>query len=73
MKLNQSVELKMKQDVGIFWRNVQQEPSPRPEASYAPIPGGALTYTKNLHLPFEKAPGHVEEVTLVEGQTTHPG
>ena len=33
------------------------------------MPGGAITYTKNLHLPFEKAPGQVEEVTLVEGQT----
>ena len=55
---------------GVYlWRAVQQEPPPRPEASYASHAWRALTYTKNLHLPFEKAPGHVEEVTLVEGQT----
>ena len=72
MKLNQSVELRMKRDVGYICGGTSRyarNSHPGPQPHEFPMPGGAITYTKNLHLPFEKAPGHVEKVTLVEGQT----
>ena len=69
MKLNQPVELRMKRVGYICGETFSRNLHPGQKPHTLPMPGGAITYTKNLHLPFEKAPGHVEEVTLVEGQT----
>ena len=69
MKLDQPVELRMKRVGYICGETSSRNLQPGQKPHTLPMPGGAITYTKNLHLPFEKAPGHVEEVTLVEGQT----
>ena len=69
MKLNQTVELRIKRVGYICGKPSSRNLHPVQKPHTLPMPGGALTYTKNLHLPFEKAPGHDEEVTLVEGQT----
>ena len=70
MKLNQPVELRMKRVGYICGETSSRNLHPGQKPHTLPMPGGAITYTKNLHLPFEKAPGHVEEVTALTNAAT---